>query len=241
MAKKVKTAIPNWKKKKFYELVAPAIFGDKSLGEAFAFAPENLVGKTVQTNMMTLTGNPRKQNFSVKFKIVKIIENKGHTKPVKLTMLHSSIRRLIRSGKERVDGSFTAVSKDDVTLRIKPLLITKSLTTKSKLTDLQAKTKEFLTDYIQNHTYEAVFDATARTTLQKELKNVAEKVFPLKMVEIRVLEVELLQGTRTIPEHTSAPETEKTEEVKAPAEKPAKVEKKVEEEAPETEETKKEE
>jgi len=203
MAKKVKTAIPNWKRKKFYELISPAIFGDKSLGDAFALAPQDLIGKVVQINMMTLTGNPRKQNFSVKFKVVKVVENKGLTKPIQLTMLDSSIRRLIRAGKERVDASFTATSKDGVLLRIKPLIITKSLTTKSKLTDIQAKTIEFLTDFIEKHSYEATFDATTRTTLQKDLKTAVEKVYPLKMVEIRVLEVELQQGTRKIPETTS--------------------------------------
>jgi ribosomal protein S3AE len=218
MAKKVKTAVPNWKKKKWYELISPAIFGEKPIGEAFALSPDNVVGKVVQSNLMTLTGNPRKQNFSVKLKVVKVVENKGLTKPLQVTMLHSSIRRLIRTGKERVDASFTAVSKDGVTLRIKPLIITKNLTTKSKLTDIQAKTIEFLTNFINNNTYEAVFDATVRTTLQKDLKNVVDKVYPLKMVEIRVLEVALEKGERTVPDAASAPAATEEEVVEAPAE-----------------------
>lgn len=215
MAKKSgKSAIPNWKKKKWYELVAPAIYSDKVVGESLVENPDDLVGKVVTVNLMHVLGSPRKQNFSVKLRVEKVQGKKGFTKPIKISMLPSSVRRLIRAGKNRVDMSFTAKAKDDVLLRFKPLIITRSKASSAVLTDIRVKAEEYIADYCSNNGYEVIFDSVTRSTLQRELKTVLSKVYPLKMVEMRTLEVELVKGTRTLPSFVLE---EKVEEVKAEA------------------------
>lgn len=199
MAKtKGKAAVPNWKKKKWYELIAPQIYGEKVLGETLAESPDHVKGKVVTVNMMNLLGNPRKQNISVKLRVEKVEGNKGLTRPIKLSMSHVSVKRLIRSGKDRVDESFTAKTKAGMLVRAKPLIITKSITSNSTKTALRAKAKEFLTEYFASHTLDAIFDAITRGNLQKEMKDLLEKIYPLRMVEMRVIEVELEKGERVI-------------------------------------------
>ena len=218
MAKKKsgKSNIPNWKKKRWYELVAPEIYSEKIIGEAFVEAPEDLVGKVVQVNMMNLLGSPRKQSFSAKLRVEQVQGNKGLTKPIKLAMLPASVKRLIRSGKNRVDLSFKVESKDGIVLRVKPLIITKTRASKSTLTDIRAKATELLETYAKEHTFEEMFDAASRSLIQKELKLTLEKIFPLRLVEIRVLEIELIKGVRTLPtpvkkEEVSEEKSEETE------------------------------
>lgn len=217
MAKKKggKSAIPKWKKKKWYELVAPSIYSEKVVGETLAETPEDVIGKVVEANMMTLIGNPRKQNFGVKLRVVKVQGNKGLTKPIKLMMSHSSVRRLIRAGKDRIDLSFTTKSKDGVTLRLKPLIVTKSRTSNSTQSDVFNAAKEFLIEYVAKNNYEAVFDAVTRSTLQKEMRDSVSKVYPLKMVEMRALEVELVKGERFLGDAETVVTEEVAEEVNA--------------------------
>jgi small subunit ribosomal protein S3Ae len=216
MAKKSgKSAIPNWKKKKWLELVAPSIYSDKVVGESLVESPEDLIGKVVTVNLMHILGSPRKQNFSVKLRVEKVQGKTGLTKPIKISMLPSSVRRLIRAGKNRVDMSFTTKSKDGVVLRFKPLIITRNKASSAVLTDIRAKAAEHIADFCSNNGYEVVFDSVTRSTLQRELKTVLSKVYPLKMVEMRTLEVELDKGTRILPGfEVAAPVEEATEEVK---------------------------
>lgn len=218
MAKtKAKAAIPNWKKKKWYELLAPQIYGEKVLGESLAESPEHIKGKVVTVNLMTLLGNPRKQNISVKLRVEKVEGNKGLTKPIKLGMSHVSVKRLIRSGKDRVDSSFVAKTKGDTLLRIKPLIITKSCTSNSVKTALRHKAQEVLTTTIATLSLDSVFDSVTRGNLQKDLKDVLDKIYPLKMADIRVVEIELTNGERVIQKgdltNISAPKSEKTIDV----------------------------
>jgi small subunit ribosomal protein S3Ae len=196
MATKKTSAIPNWKKKKWYEIVAPPSFSDKPIGETLLESPDQLKGKVVGVNMMTLLGTPKKQSFRMKFIVTEVVENKGITKPIVLEMIPASIKRLIKAGKERIDASFTVKTKDGMTLRIKPLIITRDKTTNSRLADIQQRTKELLQEYAAKNDYESMFVNVSQSTLQKELKHALDKVYPIKLFEIRVIEVEVKEGRR---------------------------------------------
>ena len=134
----------------------------------------------------------------MRLRVVKVQDKKGLTKPIDLVMLPSSVRRLIRAERARVDMSFTTESKDKVLLRIKPLLVTRDKINRSTITDLQNAAKKYLADYCAKNDYEAVFSEVARTQIQKDMRNVLEKVTPMKLVEIRAIEVELVKGQREL-------------------------------------------
>jgi small subunit ribosomal protein S3Ae len=196
MATKKTSAIPNWKKKKWYEIIAPPSFSEKILGETNVESPSQLLGKVISVNMMNVIGSARKQNFRMKFVVTEVADNKGKTKPIVIEMLNSSIRRLIKAGKERIDVSFTARSKDGILLRFKPLIVTKDKASNSVLADIQKRLKEFITEFSSGQEYESIFVSVAQSALQKELKVALDKVYPVKLVEIRVIEVEKNKGKR---------------------------------------------
>ena len=53
------------KKKTWVKILSPAIFGQKEIGETIVFEPKKLVGKKIDTNLMILTGDPRKQHVTI--------------------------------------------------------------------------------------------------------------------------------------------------------------------------------
>jgi len=206
---KSKSTIPNWKKKKWYEIVSPSVFGEKVVGESFCEDPQSMIGKVVKVNLMNLMENSRKQTMSVKIRVVRVNDNKGFTKPIKFEMLPATIRRLVRSGRDRIDLSFTATSKDGAILRFKPLIVTKSNICSSTRTDVRKVAEDFLTNFANENNFESVFAEVARANLQRSFRKALSKVTPLKLVEIRVLEIDLKKGVRLLPEGTKIASSDK--------------------------------
>jgi small subunit ribosomal protein S3Ae len=211
MTSKTTSAIPNWKKKKWYDLVAPPIFAEKVVGETMCESPEALLNRTVEVNLMNLTENPKKQSFNMKLRVVEVRDNKGLTKPIQIEMLPAYTRRLIKGGRDRIDLSFKATSKDGVVLRVKPLIIPKSRINRSLCAGMQLACINFMTKFVIENNYETVFSEVSRSTIQKDLKRAVDKVFPTKMVEIRMIEVELVNGVRSIKSESAVASDVKVE------------------------------
>ena len=69
MAQKKETGQLKWKRKKWHAILAPTPFGEQQIAETLALDPEELVGRTVEINLMHLTKNMKRQNFNMKFKV----------------------------------------------------------------------------------------------------------------------------------------------------------------------------
>ena len=63
-AKKTTATIVKWKKKKWYNLVAPKMFNSQQLGQTLASDDSQLKDRTTTLNLMTLTRDIKKQKNS---------------------------------------------------------------------------------------------------------------------------------------------------------------------------------
>ena len=120
MAVKKKVVAKKVKRKRWYTVLAPALFGEKILGESYVAEPANLVGKFLSLNLMNVTGDPKKQNINAKFKVVKVADGKGHTELQSFNLLPSSVKRIVRRGRDKITDSFLCVTSDKRLVRVKP-------------------------------------------------------------------------------------------------------------------------
>jgi small subunit ribosomal protein S3Ae len=120
--------IDTWKQKKWYKVLAPAYFGSQLLGETVAMEDDAVVGRTVTTSLMNVTGDVKKQNVIATFEVMKVNAGNGETRLKKLEIAPPSVRRMIRKGKDRVDVSLVCATKDNVIFRIKPFHVTRGKT-----------------------------------------------------------------------------------------------------------------
>jgi len=118
-------------KKQWYQIVAPEMFRGKSLGEVILFKPESFLGKTFSVNLMNVVSDVRKQNINIFFEASGLKEGRINTKVVGYEMMPSSVKRLVRRGKNKIDLSFVCRTSDGTHVRIKPILITFSKATGS--------------------------------------------------------------------------------------------------------------
>lgn len=186
----IEKTIDIWKKKKWHKVIAPKLFNEMMIGETPALEPNSVPGRTLRINMMTLTGDIKKQNFDVTFEIEKVMGDTAYSIIRKFEMNASSIRRLVRKAKNRVDDSFICATSDNKNVRIKPFLVTFAMTTNSVITKLRKKAKEFLLRSIRGMTYDTLCREIVSFNIQRTMRANLCKTYPLRVCDIRVMELQ---------------------------------------------------
>ncbi len=169
-------------KKKFFEVEIPLT---NSSADLLEYSIESLNNRTIK---LDLTRQLRGKSIDVVFKI-KVENKKAVANPIKLTLLPFFIRRMLRKNISYVEDSFSAECKNAF-IRIKPFLITRKRVSRAVKKALLIETKNWLTDYVKNKSYEDVFSDIIGNRLQKSLSLKLKKIYPLALCEIRVLKIE---------------------------------------------------
>src|SRR3989344_4355684 len=144
-----KIAATKIKKKKWCPLIAPEIFRDTVLGETLVYDESSMMGKTISQNLMSLTGDVKKQNINIDFVVTKVENGKAFTSIIGYYMVPATTRRLTRRNSEKIELSFAVDTADGKHIRIKPLIFAISNTKNSVSRNLLKTTLSFLTKTIK--------------------------------------------------------------------------------------------
>lgn len=178
------------KKKSWYTVLAPEFMGNAPLGESTVYEKEELIGKTLELNLATITNDMKKQNINVTFKVIGVHEGKGQTQLVNYILVSSYIKRLIRRKREKIEDSFLARTKDGKVVRVKPIAITNSDTYNSIITKIRLGMKAMIKNSLKEKTYEEFVNDLMSMKIQKEMKEKLNKIYPLKYVDVRQILLE---------------------------------------------------
>src|SRR3989338_5780015 len=176
-------------KKEWYPIIAPKVFQNAVLGETTVYEPQQMIGKGLSMNLTSLINDAKRQNISINFEVVDVQNGKGLANVVGYGMLQSSIKRLMRRNIERIDMSFSCKTLDNKDLRVKPLLITRSATKGSVVSKIRRTAQNFLVKYIGSASYDSFVADLVSHKLQTFLKKEINKIYPLKVCEIRLMEI----------------------------------------------------
>lgn len=193
MAQKAKIVRTKIRKKSWYSLLAPAMFNNALLGEVYTFEPELMNGRSITANLMTLTNDMKQQSINLHFRVNRVKDGRGITEIIGYEMSPSAIRRLVRRDQDKLDMSLQAETSDGKLVRIKPTVLTRHSTTGQRQSTLRNLIAEKLLDTVRKSTFENLIGAVISYKLQQELRERVEKIYPLKALEIRL--VELDEGT----------------------------------------------
>ena len=177
-------------KKKFYPIAAPALFNEEELGEVPLYDLKDAIGRRVKVNLMTLTNDPKRQNINIRFKVVEVEGDKGKTKIIGYEIIPSSVKRFVRRNSEKMDLSFACETADNVSLRVKPLVITKADVKGSIAAKMRNSIVQHLIKTIKKMNYNDVLNEVITHKLQASMKETFNKMYPLKVCEIRYLGIE---------------------------------------------------
>jgi len=177
-------------KKKWYKIIAPKLFNEVEVGETPSIEAKLIEGKVVTANMFVLTDNMKRQNTEVRLLVERVEGEKAFTTPIGMKIIPTSIKRLVRKGKSRLDQAMRGITKDDKVVMVKTLFITKNIVKGSVFSGLQNYSRAFLMKAIQDFTYEELTTKIVTGELQKELREKLSKIYPLKICEIKEFKLE---------------------------------------------------
>ncbi|MBN1377252.1 hypothetical protein JW949_02870 [Candidatus Woesearchaeota archaeon] len=177
------------KRKKWYTITAPDMLHNKVLGEIYLREPSDMKGRNIKLNLFNITGDIKKQNVNINFRIKDYADGKGITEFIGYEMSSSTVRRWVRHDISRVDDSFVLKTKDDVFVRVKPLVITFTKAHKPVKTRIRMISRSLLKSIINKNSLNDIFEQLISFKIQKNLKSKVATVHPVKTALIRMLVV----------------------------------------------------
>lgn len=185
MAKGTKSAAVVVKKKYWIPILAPKLFSEQMIGESFVSEPQELVGRCVSVSLMVLTGDPQKQNISVKFKVTGAGKDAVNTEIAGYRILPFAAKKMMRRGRNKIDDSFLLETGDKRFVRMKPIIVTRGRTTGGVMASMRKLVRAHLAKAVSKMEFDQIFREIVERKLQHGLMVVIKKVYPVSTCEIR--------------------------------------------------------
>src|SRR3989338_9835963 len=90
------------KKKLWFKIIAPSIFGNKEVGESYLTSSESALGRKMKLNLKDITGNIKDQNVYISFQVHKANNNMLQTLVVGYELIPSAVKRMVRKMTSRI-------------------------------------------------------------------------------------------------------------------------------------------
>ena len=217
------------KKKKWYTIIAPKFLGERPIGETHLEEVGQAVGRTVEVNLMHITGDPKTQSVYTTFQITHADDNKLFTRMVKYNVSASSIKRYVRRRMSRIDDSLVVETKDNILVRLKPFVLTRSRVSRDVQYNLRKTMRQMLTEFVENSTYDELFERVTKYQIQRDFRDVLSKIYPCRSMEMRVMQL-VGEAEATKKKHELKQPKKETKKAPKKEKKPKKQKKKSKEE-----------
>ncbi len=176
-------------KKQWYEIVAPKMFGERVVGETLAVEPKQLVGRTLQVNLMELVNDYSKFYIKIDLQIDSVQGQKAYTKMIGHDIMTEHIYRMVQRHGRRVDIIQDLTTKDDVRVRVKTVFVLLRRVGTSMKEATRKVGKEKVEEIVKDVTFEELVQMIIRGELAGEVRRACNKVYPVASIEIRKTEV----------------------------------------------------
>lgn len=182
-----------WKLKKWYDVLAPDVFGKVSIASVPALDPSQLLKRTVEITLYDITGDLTHVNTKLKFQIYKVEGNVALTYVKGVEMMRDYLRSLTRRKSSKIALIYKVTTKDGVTVRVTSVTWTQFRCRTSQASTVRAVMKEILDSKVTQMTFDefvraAVF-SDQEGSLAQEITARVRKLCSIRKVEIAKVKV----------------------------------------------------
>jgi small subunit ribosomal protein S3Ae len=199
-----------WKEKTWYTILAPEYFGSKEIAVSLGSSPELMVDRNVEYSVSDLTGNLKKSNSKIVFRIVSCAGTKCSTAFVGHSVSDDYIKRMVRRRKERLDIVQTIYSADNSGMVCKLVIVTDGKLTNTKKLEIRKCAENFLQEKAKTLNYGDLVKYVIGDEIHNDLAEAAKNIYPIRKIEIRKTEAiglpPSVQETYNEPPATDEPE-----------------------------------
>jgi len=185
MAKGTKSAVVVVKKKRWIPILAPKLFNEQMIGESYVSEPQELNKRCVSVSLMILTGDPQKQNTSLKFRVTGVGKDGVNTELIGYRILPFAAKKMMRRGRNKIDDSFLLQTGDKRLIRIKPIIVTRGRTTGGVMASMRKLVRAYLARALSKMEFDQIVREVVERKLQHGLMIAIKKIYPVSTCEIR--------------------------------------------------------
>ncbi len=176
-------------KKQWYEIVAPKVFEEKSIGETLAAEPKQLIGRKIETSLLELSKDYSKFYIKLQFQIDNIDGSRAFTKFVGHDIMRERIYRMVQRRVRRVDVVMDVRTKDNVLIRVKTVFVLLRRVNTSIKAATRVKAKEVIEKTLSESSLDDFVKLIVSGELAANIRKECNRISPVGNVEIRKSEV----------------------------------------------------
>ena len=173
----------------WYRLHAPSMFNYAIMAHTPADSPEVVNGRVTEVPLEQLTGDFNQKNFMIKFRVHETRGNNAFTSFDGHRLTSDYKRALTRRRNSRIDCNFVLNLKDDVQIRIKPIIMVDKRIKKSQEKMLRAVAHKYIEDNLSKLSLSETLKKIYSGDLNKEVASTLKATYPTKRVEISKISV----------------------------------------------------
>lgn len=181
--------IEKWKTKQWFQIKAPKVFNDATVGEMPANDEKAAIGRNVVVNLDYITKNPSHAYTNVTLKVVEAKGEAVQTKLVKLELVSAYVRSFVRRYRSVSAAVIPVTTKDGVNAVAKLIAITRQRATHTRKVGIRKDMVDFTKAYFKENDMDAIVSAIIEGKFQAELGAKLNHITGLNKVEVRKLEV----------------------------------------------------
>ncbi|MCY3410309.1 MAG: hypothetical protein INQ03_01620 [Candidatus Heimdallarchaeota archaeon] len=183
------TASDKWKNKTWVNIMTPAYVDEKSLGSSPTTNVEYMIGRTIKTSLMDLTGQFKDLNYELTFKVTRLDGNIGRTEFFGYELSRDFKRAQIRNHRSKVEGIYTFKLSDGARIRVTTFIVTPSRIASSEKKELRKLVYDNLVENMKGMSLPAFVDRLINGSLVETLLEVAEEYTDIKVLDISKVKV----------------------------------------------------
>ncbi|MHB8359661.1 MAG: 30S ribosomal protein S3ae [Thermoplasmataceae archaeon] len=198
-----------WKEKSWYTIMSPDYMGGKELTVSPSSDESSMIGRHIEVSIADLTGNFKKSNAKVIFRVDSCQGSKCSTTFIGHSISDDYIKRMVRRRKERIDIIKTFKLQDNFQVAVKIVVVTDGKLTNTKRLEIRNTISEFLKTRLENTAPADTAKYIIGDDIYSDIVQATKDVYPIKKLEVRKSEFFTAGEQRTmtsVQEDTQTPE-----------------------------------
>ena len=174
-----------FKEKSWYTLLAPEYFGGKEISLSVGSSPESMIGRKVEVPVSDFTGNFKRANAKMVFRVSSCQGTKCSTEFLGHALSDDYIRRMVRRRKERIDIVHEVSSSEGSRMVLKIVIVTDGKLNASKRVDIRNSVLQFLDSRAPAMTYGDLAKYVIGDEIYGDIIGATKDIYPIRKIELR--------------------------------------------------------
>ena len=185
MSKAAKKVRDKWRAKEWYDVYAPAYFGEKKVASIPCSDPAKLIGRVVETTLYDITNDFSHQSQKLYFLAVNVKGVRAETVLKGHEYSADYLRSLVRRGSTRIDAIFNVTSRDQYVTRASVVAFTRDRVNANQQHLIRSIMRKTIEEKAATLAYDQLCHEMVLGIFGSEVYNLAKKISPLRHVGVR--------------------------------------------------------